>query len=87
MSSAAMTSSRLLVLVLVLDLVVLTSAYPPACNNYYGRPTYSHCNLLIWGPTDPDTGIIQRDRRHHFFGVSGIERPPEISILEVGVCF
>ena len=86
MSSAAKTSFRLLVLVLVLDLVVLTLAYPPACNVYYGRPNYLHCRSIIRGRTS-SSGIINVDRQHHFFGVSGIERPPEISALEVCVCF
>lgn len=85
------TSFRLLVLVLVLDLVVWTWAYPPACNIYYGRPTYDHCRRLIDGPVirinDPTRGIREIDRDHHFFGISGIvERPPEISALLVSFC-
>ena len=89
MSYAAKTSFRLLVLVLVLNLVVLTLAYPPACNVYYGRPNYLHCRSLILGPMHSyqGGGIMYHDRQHHFFGVSGVERPPEISTLEVRVCF
>lgn len=86
------TSFRLpvLVLVVLLDLVVSTLAYPPACNAYYGRPNYDHCSALISGPTYGPGGIIARDRAHHFFGISGIERPPEISTLQVCIyvrCF
>ena len=86
MSFAAETSFRLSALVLVLDLVVLTLAYPPACNLYYGRPTYNHCLALISGST-LGIGISRLGRTHNFYGVSGIERPPEISALQVRVCF
>ena len=86
MSFAAETSFRLFGLVLVLDLVVLTLAYPPACNTYYGQPTYNHCQAIISGST-LGIGINRLGRRHNFYGVSGIERPPEISTLQVRVCF
>ena len=86
MSFAAKTSLLPLVFVLVQDLVILSFAYPPACNIYYGRPDYRHCRSLIEGATSEGSGIINSDRAHHFFGVSGVERPPEISTLQVRVC-
>ncbi|KAL8787555.1 MAG: hypothetical protein Q9195_007727, partial [Heterodermia aff. obscurata] len=70
------------ILILLLQVLDLVLAYPPACNEYYGRPNYNHCLLLLRGSTHPTTGIANLDRQSHFFGISGIERPPEIATYQ-----
>lgn len=66
----------------LLVLIFVTSAlgYPPRCGYVYGRPNYAHCRGLI------NTRIGNAGSAptaHQFFGISGIERPPEIAVTQV----
>lgn len=66
----------------VLLLVSVTSAYPPTCSSYYGKPSAGDCYRLI---NDNVLGIRYIDQAHHFFGVLAVTRPAEISQAQVSV--
>ena len=64
---------------ILLVFVFVTSAlgYPPRCGLMYGRPNSAHCRGLLV------SHIANGGVAHRFFGISGIERPPEIALTQV----
>ena len=81
-------AKRILWLLSMPIFLVSVLAYPPACNIYYGRPNYIHCRALLHGGLGGvERGIADLDNKHHFFGIGGIERPPEISPTQVSRTF
>ena len=78
----------------VLLLASITSAYPPNCHPYFGRPNERHCHQLIHGPFQHPPnhgpaflrrGIRNINQAHNFFAIVGVARPAEISNSQVSV--